>query len=79
MLSAYDEPLQKKHKLSFTTPRVEILHTYPDRRDKVALDSPMAIIFNQAIDPEQVLPVVSLALSQEVAHHALYYYLSISF
>lgn len=67
MLSAYDEPLQKKHKFSFTTPRVEILHTYPDHRDKVALDSPMAIIFNQAIDPEQVLPVVSLALSQEVS------------
>lgn len=63
---AFNEPLEKKFKFTFSTPRVEIMHTYPASGNRNnSITTPMAIIFNQRVKADQVLSLISLALSQD--------------
>lgn len=64
MLSAFDEPLEEFN-FTFSTPRVEIVRQFPESNRLAPVSSPMAIIFNQTIDPEQVLSLISLSLGQD--------------
>lgn len=65
--SSYGEPLEKKVEFTFSTKCVEIVNTFPNSKNGQTspITTPMAIVFNQKIDPEQVLSLISLSLSQD--------------
>ncbi len=63
--SHYNEALETDFVFSFQTPTVKILHTYPPSGGRYVLNTPMAIVFNQQINPEEILETISISLSQE--------------